>query len=211
MWLEKYDTIKDEPFLACSYVANNTRLLTHLTKGWQLMISGVQNALVSSWYPLDILEIRQMDSVGTWLFSRFFKKFFILWPLFTDIWIIFRYTQQIFFYILPKSVRYFIEIWSIFSWKPFIVVPLWYLDDILDILISGEQISSKLLLLASHWWFIPHWWWAATYFGAPAPKRALAASCLLPYKHQPLGTGHTFPKMQRPFIYYVRFIMTSAT
>jgi len=41
---------------------------------------------------------------------------------------IFRYIQLIFFKILPKSFRYLTEVWSIFSWYPFIV-PLisgWY-------------------------------------------------------------------------------------
>jgi len=61
-------------------------------------------------------------------FQRFFK-FLTLWSMSTDIWLIFRYIQQIFFNIMLKSVRYFTEIWSIFCWYPFII-PLisgWYL------------------------------------------------------------------------------------
>jgi len=62
----------------------------------------------------------------------------------TDIWLIFRYIQQTFFNILLKSVRYWIELWWINSWYPFII-PLmsgwypWYL-------ISDVPICSKVLL-----------------------------------------------------------------
>jgi len=90
-----------------------------LAKGWQLMILMYKRP----WYSVDIFDIRQLGSVETWQFSAIFK-FFTLWPLSTNIrhWYI-----QSFLYILLKSVRYLIEIWSIFSWYPFIK-PLisWY-------------------------------------------------------------------------------------
>jgi len=35
-------------------------------KGWQLMISSVQKALISSWYPVDILDIRLISSWYPW-------------------------------------------------------------------------------------------------------------------------------------------------
>jgi len=57
----------------------------------------------------------------------------------TNIWLIFRYIEMIFYNILPKSVRYLIEIWSIFSGYPFIIF--------LISLISGVQISSKTVPL----------------------------------------------------------------
>jgi len=47
-------------------------------KGLQLMISGVQKALISRWYPFDILDIRLLDSVETWLFSAVSKVFYSL-------------------------------------------------------------------------------------------------------------------------------------
>ena len=95
------------------------------------MISGVQKALISG------CEISsKYDCI-----LRFFV--FFLWPRSTDFWLIFRYIQQIFFNILLKSVRYLIEIWSIFSWYPFIIslISGW------SNLISGEQISRKVLPL----------------------------------------------------------------
>jgi len=87
---------------------------------WQLMISGVSKDFISGWYP----------AVGfsrNVCFQRFFK-FFTLWPLFTNIWLIVRYIRQIYMNILLKSIRCLIELWSIFSWYPFII-PLisdWY-------------------------------------------------------------------------------------
>jgi len=98
------------------------------------------------WYPADIRLIS-----GFWIrsqhvcFQQFFTLF-ILWPLPTNIWLIFRHIQLIFFNFPPKSIRYLIEIWPIFSWYPFII-PLisgwypWYN------LISGVQISSKIVPL----------------------------------------------------------------
>jgi len=99
------------------------------SKGWQLMISGVQKAMISGWYPVDILDIRMWYSVETWLFSAIFQVFqsLDLCPL---IWLIYfgRCIQQIFFNILLKFVRYLIKICSIFSWCPFIIhiISGWY-------------------------------------------------------------------------------------
>jgi len=89
------------------------------------MISGLQNALISGWYPVDMLDIKLLDSVETWLFPAIFRAIYYLT---TDIWQIFRHIQQIFFTVPMKSVINTLEIWSIFSWNPFIV-PLisgWY-------------------------------------------------------------------------------------
>jgi len=78
----------------------------------------------NSWYPVEKNDIRLISLISdccVWskhsYFQRFFK-FFTLWPLSTDIWLIFRWIQQIFLNILLKYVRYLIEIWSIFSWYP---------------------------------------------------------------------------------------------
>jgi len=73
------------------------------------MISGVQKALIFGWYPVNIFDIRVLNSVETWLFQQFFK-FFTLWPLSTDIWLIFGYIQLTFFNILD-------EICQIFNWN----------------------------------------------------------------------------------------------
>ena len=77
---------------------------------------------------LDIRLISFLDSVKTWLLSAIFQVFFTLWPLSTDTSLIFRYIQQTFCNILMKSVRYLIEIWSVFSWYPFIIplISAWY-------------------------------------------------------------------------------------
>jgi len=74
------------------------------------MISGVQKALISG------CRIRSKHGC----FQRFFNLF-TLWPLSTNIWLVFRYIQQIFFNIPLKSVRYLTKIWSLFSWYPFII------------------------------------------------------------------------------------------
>jgi len=42
------------------------------------MISGVQKALISRWYPVDILYIWFLNSVETWLFSAIFQVFYSL-------------------------------------------------------------------------------------------------------------------------------------
>jgi len=76
------------------------------------MISGVQKALISGWYP--VVDMRLLDSVKICLFSVIFKLF-TLWRLSADIWLIQIYPANI-FNILLKSVRYLIEGWSIFSW-----------------------------------------------------------------------------------------------
>jgi len=74
-----------------------------------------------SWYPADILLISLIS--GCWIrlkhgcFQQFFK-FFTLWPLSTDIWLIFRYIQLIFFKILPTSVTYLAEFFLIFCRNP---------------------------------------------------------------------------------------------
>jgi len=96
------------------------------------------------------LDIRLISLISScWIrlkhgcFQPFFK-YFTLWPLSTDIGLIFRYIHLIFFDILPKSVRYLTELWSQFS----LDIRLLYLWYPADILISGVQISSKMLPLA---------------------------------------------------------------
>ena len=42
------------------------------------------------------LDVRLFYLVATWLFLAIFQVFLILWPQSTDVWITFRYTQQIF-------------------------------------------------------------------------------------------------------------------
>jgi len=64
-------------------------------KGWQLMISGVQRP----WYPADILDIRMSHSVETWPFSAIFQVFYSLTTVSTDILLVFRYIQLVFFII----------------------------------------------------------------------------------------------------------------
>jgi len=83
------------------------------------------------WYPADIRLISSISGCCIrskhGCFQRFLRFFFLSFFFFllsdrsTDIWLIFRCIQQIFFNILQKSVRYSIEISSIFSWYPFII------------------------------------------------------------------------------------------
>jgi len=104
---------------------------------------GLDIPLISGWYPW-------CPTVGIGrnmvCFQRFFK-FFTLWPLSTDMWLIFRYI----------SSRYYLIIAEIFNWNLVIFfleirwLYVWYPADILDILISGVQISSKLLPLGVRW------------------------------------------------------------
>ena len=63
-------------------------------------------------YPVDIDRLS-----SCWIQSKqdYFQRFFKFLTLHTDIWLIYRYTQQIFFDILLKSVRYSIESRSILS------------------------------------------------------------------------------------------------
>jgi len=99
------------------------------------MISGVQEALISGWYSVDI---RLLNSVKTWLFSNFSLSDDC--PLISG-----KY--------LVISSRYFL----IFCWNlsdislkfgPFpLGIRLLYRRYPVDILISGVQISSKVLLL----------------------------------------------------------------
>jgi len=58
-----------------------------------------------------------------------------------DIWLIYSYIQQIFFDILLKSVRCLIRIFT-----NFLLISVSNISDILEIVLSGEQISSKVLL-----------------------------------------------------------------
>jgi len=93
------------------------------------------------WYPVDILDIRLLDSVKTWLFLAIFQVFYslaiVLW-----FWLIFTFIQQIFFNILLKSIRYLIQISSISL--DICLLGLWYPANIIDILISCVQFSSKV-------------------------------------------------------------------
>ena len=79
--------------------------------------------MISGWYPWHLAVGFGQDTPG---FSNFSS--FLLWPFSTDIWLIFMYIQLIFFNILPKSLRWLIEIWSIFSWYLFIILLIsgWY-------------------------------------------------------------------------------------
>jgi len=45
------------------------------------MISGVQKALISGWYTVDILDVCLLDSVKTYLFSAIFQVFYSLTPV----------------------------------------------------------------------------------------------------------------------------------
>jgi len=63
-----------------------------------LMISGVQKPLISGWYLVDILDIRQLNSIKTWLFSEIFQVLFTSWLQCTDIWLISYTSLDIFIY-----------------------------------------------------------------------------------------------------------------
>jgi len=72
------------------------------------------------------LDNRLISLISCLRILQFFKCF-TLWRLSTDIWLILRSIQLTFFLnIQPKSARYLIEIWSIFSWCPFIIPKGWY-------------------------------------------------------------------------------------
>ena len=95
---------------------------------------------------LDIRLIFLMS--GRWIrskcdcFQRFFK-FVALWSLSTDIWLIFRCIQQIILSILLKSdIQLKFDRFSLVIR----VLYLWWAD-ILDIVICGVLISSKVLFL----------------------------------------------------------------
>jgi len=85
------------------------------------------------WYPADTRLVSLISEC--WIRSKHgcfqeLSDFFTLWPRSADIWLIFWYIQLTFLNILTKSVRYLIEIWSIFSWYPFIIPVIfgWYPD-----------------------------------------------------------------------------------
>jgi len=87
-------------------------------KRWQLMISGVQTALISGWYPIDILDTRLLKSVKTWVFQSIFQVLYSLTSVFWYIPNIQICKADFLKNTLLKSVRYLIEIWSIFCWYP---------------------------------------------------------------------------------------------
>jgi len=72
------------------------------------MTSGVQKASISGRYPVNILDIRMLDSVETWPFSSIFQVFYSLTTIHRYLSV--QYIQQILFNILLKSDRYLIEI-----------------------------------------------------------------------------------------------------
>ena len=82
----------------------------------------------------DILDIRVLDSVETWLFPAIFQVFFPLRPLFTNIWLIFRFIQQILFLIFCWYVTFNLNLVS------FPLISVSYTSDI-----RCTQISSKVL------------------------------------------------------------------
>jgi len=99
------------------------------------------------WYPVDILDIRLLDSVLIRSKHDCFQQFFNIftpWPLSTDIWLIFMYIQQIFL-IFCWNLS---DIWLKFG-QFSLDIRLFYLWCPTDILISGVQISSKMVLLGS--------------------------------------------------------------
>jgi len=110
-------------------------------KGWQLMISGEQNGLISGWYLFDIIDIQLLDSVETSLFSSIFQVY-TLWPPSADICLI-GISSRYFFIVLLKSVI------SLKFWQFSLDIRLWYLWYPADILKSGVQTSSKVLPLAT--------------------------------------------------------------
>ena len=100
----------------------NTKSEGPVSKGWQLMISDVQKALISDWNQIDI---RLLDLVETWLFSAIFQ-IFILWPLSSDIWLIFRY-------VYPADIFWYsVEVRQIFNWNlvNFLMISVYFTSDI---------------------------------------------------------------------------------
>jgi len=74
----------------CSLYRNKARLSVS-----QIFVTVTKSFfLCVCWYLVDILDIRLLDSVKTWLFSGFFSFFY--WLLSTDIWQVFRYTNGLF-------------------------------------------------------------------------------------------------------------------
>jgi len=109
----------------------------------------------NSWYPADIRSISQVCGCWIWRKHGFFQRLakfyfhyygsiFTLRPLYTDMWLISTY--PIFFW-------YSAEICQILSWHlvtyPFDIrlIHLWYPAEVFDILISGLQLSRKVLRL----------------------------------------------------------------
>ena len=90
------------------------------SRGWQLMISGLQKGLISGWHPW-YPAVKFGSNMA--VFSDFSFFFFSLFD--TDIWLIFRYIRKIFFHILLKSIRY---IWLKFG--QFSLIFVYYTSDI---------------------------------------------------------------------------------
>jgi len=89
------------------------------------VISGISLISLISVIPLISLISDGGIRPNNGCFQRFFK-FFTLWPVFTDKWQIIIFIQLIFL-ILCWNPRYFIEIWSIFSYTFIIpLIPVWY-------------------------------------------------------------------------------------
>ena len=112
--------------------------------GCQLMISGVQKALISGWYPVDILNIWLLYSAINGSFQRFSSFYYSLttihWNL-ANIQVYQRYFLRLCWNLSDiklKFGQFSLDIRFLY---------LWYPADILDILIYGVQISSKMLPL----------------------------------------------------------------
>jgi len=70
--------------------------LNRNSKGVTTRISGVQKVLIYGWYPVDILDIQLLDSVGTWLFLAIFQGFYSLTTVHGYLAIIWVYPADIF-------------------------------------------------------------------------------------------------------------------
>jgi len=96
-------------------------------------------------YPVDILDIRLLDSVETWLCSAIFQVFY---SLTTVHWLIFKYSISSGYFLIFCA-----GIWQTFDRNLVIflnmrLLYLWYPADILVILISGIKISNTVLPVA---------------------------------------------------------------
>jgi len=101
----------------------NTFYMGH-RKGWQLMISGVQKALISGWYPV---QYPWYLAVGFGQNTAVFSDFsgFLLSGHYLLVWLIFRYIQQMSFNILLK---YRIFNWTLVNFL--LILSVYYNSDI---------------------------------------------------------------------------------
>jgi len=99
------------------------------------------------WYLADILDIRLLDSVETWLLSAIFQVFYCLTTAY--IWLLFCYIQQFFF-------KYSAEICQILNWSQFSVdIRLLYILYPADTLISWYSVY-RFLARCSIFHDVPH-------------------------------------------------------